>query len=99
MSSKRKRRAPALSTPEEELTPWLDKARKELEMLRRQHAADSAENRLLGIVEDILTTAEDAISCIRSNSWPRLFVFLERIEEKAHEGLDQLGTSLDVQPP
>lgn len=77
---------------EADLTPWLEQARRELELLRQSREADSWEGDLLSILGDILSTAEDAIGSFRINNWERLFAFLERIQDKAQQGIEQLNT-------
>ena len=75
-----------------DLTPWLEQARRELELLRQSREADSWEGDLLSILGDILSTAENAIGSFRINNWERLFAFLERIQDKAQQGIEQLNT-------
>lgn len=75
-----------------DLTPWLEQARRELESLRVGREVDPWESNLLSILGDILSTAEDAIGSFRVNNWERLFAFLERIQEKAHQGIEHLST-------
>ncbi len=77
---------------EADLTPWLEQARREIELLRQSREADSWEGDLLSILGDILSTAEDAIGSFRVNNWERLFAFLERIQDKAQQGIEQLNT-------
>lgn len=79
---------------EADLTPWLEQARRELELLRESREADSWEADLLGTLGDILSTAEDAIGSFRVNNWERLFAFLERIQDKAQQGIEQLNTRM-----
>ena len=79
---------------EADLTPWLEQARRELELLRQGREEDSWEGDLLSILGDILSTAEDAIGSFRVNNWERLFAFLERIQDKAHKGIEQLSTRM-----
>ncbi len=79
---------------EADLTPWLEQARRELELLRKTREADSWEGDLLNILGDILSTAEDAIGSFRINNWERLFAFLERIQDKAQQGIEQLNTRI-----
>ncbi len=79
---------------ESDLTPWLEQARRELESLRVSREVDPWESDLLSILGDILSTAEDAIGSFRVNNWERLFAFLERIQEKAHQGIEQLNTRM-----
>jgi hypothetical protein len=76
---------------ESDLTPWLEQARRELELLRKAREQDPWEGNLLNILGDILSTAEDAIGSFRVNNWERLFAFLERIQDKAHQGIEQLN--------
>jgi hypothetical protein len=88
-----RRAAPPTSREAEaDLTPWLEQARRELELLRQSREADSWEDDLLSILGDILSTAEDAIGSFRINNWERLFAFLERIQDKAQQGIEQLNT-------
>ncbi len=79
---------------EADLTPWLEQARHELELLRQGREEDPWEGELVGILGDILSTAEDAMGSFRVNNWERLFAFLERIQERAHQGIEQLNTRL-----
>lgn len=77
-----------------DLTPWLEQARQELELLRQGREGNTWEGDLLSILGDILSTAEDAMGSFRVNNWERLFAFLERIQDKAHQGIEQLNTRL-----
>ncbi len=77
-----------------DLTPWLEQARRELELLRQSRKVDPWEGDLLSILGDILSTAEDAIGSFRINNWERLFAFLERIQDKAQQGIEQLNTRI-----
>lgn len=77
-----------------DLTPWLEQAQHELELIREARQLDSWEGDLLSILGDILSTAEDAIGSMRANNWGRLFAFLERIQDRAHQGIEQLNAKL-----
>ncbi len=77
-----------------DLTPWLEQARRELELLRQSREADSWEGDLLNTLGDILSTAEDAIGSFRVNNWERLFAFLEHIQDKAQQGIEQLNARI-----
>ena len=76
------------------LAPWLQQAQHELDLIRQGREADPWEGDLLSVLGDILSTAEDAIGSFRVNNWERLFAFLERIQDKAQEGIEQLNTRL-----
>ncbi len=95
MPRNNRRTAPSSAKKSEaDLTPWLEQARRELELLRKTREADSWEGDLLSILGDILSTAEDAIGSFRINNWERLFAFLERIQDKAQQGIEQLNTRI-----